>query len=175
MEQNLNLIYNIEYENNEDSIKATQLLGNYAVTLSNTGYYAKSIPYLNQTKKQIEKDFKLKSMNFWEDSLYEELAFVSAITYYYLINYKIAKQEFQSLLKQFPENDRYINWYKACIANKLIKTEWIFAGFATISLIFSLILKPEDGIIDSLAFYFLVISFVGGISTSFLRRYYIHK
>ncbi len=175
LEENLNIINGLEFENKDEFSKAIQLLGYYGVTLAYTGFYSKAIPFINQTQKQIEKQFELNKKNIWEDPLFEELIFVRGVTNFNLKNLNLAKKDFQVLVEHYPENEKYKNYYLLCNANKFVKIEWAFFGLAFVSFIFLFLIKPENIFLHNLAFAGIFISIIGGMSSSFLRRMYLKR
>jgi tetratricopeptide (TPR) repeat protein len=171
VEQDLNIIDKSDYENHDDYVKATRLLADYGISLFNTGYLKKAIPYLDRAIKQIENDQKIKDNDLFEEPLYEVLIFNRGMTLYNLKKYKESRPDFKILVNRFPDNDRYKNWYNASADYLLNRLQWGFLAAFIITTITSLRFGPETGLIDKLSFFGLIISFIGTVTISILRRY----
>jgi len=78
--------------------------------------------------------------------------------------YEIAKSDFQELVDQFPDNDKYKNWLVGAKVRKLAKVGYIFWYMFMASLIFPVILNLDNGLINRLFLYTSVITAVIGLS-----------
>jgi flagellar biosynthesis/type III secretory pathway chaperone len=171
IEQNLELVEKTDFTDREDLKKATRLLSDYSIALFNDGYLKKSVTYLNKSIIQIEKHYsKLHDLNIWNDPMYEALIWNRGQANFLLRKTQIAKLDLVNLVNHNPENDKYRNWLKACSNRKLIIIEWTFAVFAIGCIVLSFIMTPEDGIINMLAIYGIIICLVGGLTTNFIRK-----
>lgn len=171
VEQKLAIIEKADYSDREDNKKATRLLADYSIMLFNAGYLKKSLPYLNNAIIQIEHHYEdIKDNNLWDDPLYEGLIWSRGQANFMLGNMQIAKSDLKNLVNHNPENDKYKTWLKACSNRKLIIIEWIFAVIALTGIVLSFTLETEDGIINILAIYGMIIGLVGGLSATLIRN-----
>ena len=150
--------------------KTTRLLSDYSIQLVNDGYSKKAVAFLDKAIARIEKDIKLKNKNLFEETIYETLIWNRGMNNFNLNKKKVAKDDFKRLIKSFPNNDKYQNWYKACSDRNYGKIEWSFAGIAIIGLFSSFFLDQSDGIINMIALYVMIFGFLGGITISFYRK-----
>jgi tetratricopeptide (TPR) repeat protein len=174
IEEDSNIIELTGDESRDYYYKATRLTSDYGMMLMKIGYYSKALSYINKSIKLIENDEVLKGTDLLEDPMYEALILHRGATLYYLKNKKSSRIDFKKLVDKFPDNELYNGWYKTSMKSKLSIIEWIFAVIATICLVFSLILEPEDGIADRIAFFGLIGGFVGGL-TAYIIRFRINK
>ncbi|HAF31066.1 MAG TPA: hypothetical protein DCG75_18675 [Bacteroidales bacterium] len=170
IEENISIIDKTDYTNQEDYVKATRLLSDYSLFLVNAGYLRKAIPYLDKAVSQIENSNAINESNIWSEPLYERLIWERGITNFHLRERNKAKKDFYQLIAHFPDNDKYKNWFKACSDKSYNIAEWTFAGIALISIFISFIVKPENGIIDRIAFYGIFFGLFGGLLTKFFRN-----
>jgi hypothetical protein len=171
IEQKLELIEITNFTDREDLKKSTRLLSDYSIALFNDGYLKKSVPFLNKSIEQIEIHYsKLHDLNIWNDPMYEALIWTRGQANFHLRKTQIAKLDLENLVKHNPENDVYKNWLKACSNRKLIIIEWTFAGITIISIVLSVVLTPEDGIINMLAIYGIFFGLAGGLVTNIIRN-----
>ncbi|PLW93204.1 MAG: hypothetical protein C0592_06840 [Marinilabiliales bacterium] len=164
VEKNLNILESEHIA--EDLEKAWKILGDYAVYLYERGSYKNALPYLEKIIAEIEK----KNNDPFENELFEELIFHRALANHHLKAKSKAKKDFKLLAQKFPENDVYRKWIKFYKSKIFRYFEIAFTILLAISITFSIILKPEDGIIDSIALYGAFISLFGGIISLILRK-----
>jgi tetratricopeptide (TPR) repeat protein len=158
---------NIDYDK---YFKSTRLLSDYSIQLVNDGYLKKALPYLEKSIQRFENDIKLKGKNIFEKPMYEALIWNRGMINFNLQKKKKAQIDFLKLIENFPENDKYNNWLKACSDRKYGIAEWTFASVAIISIFFSFILDPSDGIFDKVAIFGIIIGIFGGLTVSYIRK-----
>lgn len=171
IDSNIELIDNLNLEEYDDYYMATRLVSDYAISLIGAGYLRKSLPYLNKAIYQMENDKKLKDKNLFKETLYESLIWNRGIANYNLQNYKLAKRDFEELVANFPENDKYRNWFKASTDYKYKYVEWIFLGITVISIILSFATQPDDRVLRVISLY----GIIGGILISALVNFYRNR
>ena len=100
-----------DYSNNEYKIyfKTTRLLSDYSIQLVNDGYSKKAVAFLDNSILRIENDVKLKNKNLFEETIYEALVWNRGKNNFNLNKKKNAEIDFQRLIENFPENDKYQN------------------------------------------------------------------
>ena len=154
----------------EKYFKSTRLLSDYSIQLANDGYLKKALPYLEKSIQRFENDMKLKEKNIFEEPMYEALIWNRGMINFNLQKKKNAEIDFLKLVENFPENDKYNNWLKACSDRKYGIMEWTFAGIVVASIFFSFILEPSDGIFDKLAIIGIIVGLFGGLTVSYIRK-----
>ncbi|MBN2729157.1 MAG: hypothetical protein JXR53_08020 [Bacteroidales bacterium] len=160
VEQNLALIEK-EYVNEDDIKKSTQILVDYAILLYERSSFKDALNFIGKSISRMEKVGTGK--NLFEDKNYEEMIFHRALAYHHLKKRRKAKADFKTLIKQFPDNEVYRKWIKFYKGKIFRRLELIFTILLVLSITSSIILKPEDGIIDAIALYTMFISLIGGI------------
>ncbi|MBK3520056.1 hypothetical protein [Carboxylicivirga marina] len=161
-----------DYSNDEYEkyFKSTRLLSDYSIQLVNNGYLKKALPYIEKSILLFENDIKLKDKNIIEEPMYEALVWNRGMINFNLQKKQKAEIDFLKLVENFPENDKYKNWLKACSDTKYGIAEWIFAGIAIVSIFFSFILEPNGGFLDTLTIIGIVIGVSGGLTVSYIRK-----
>lgn len=154
----------------EKYFKSTRLLSDYSIQLANDGYLKKALPYIEKSIQRFENDMKLKGRNIFEEPMYEALIWNRGMINFNLQKKKNAEIDFLILTENFPENDKYNNWLKACSDRKYVIVEWTFAGIAVVSIFFSFLLNPSDGIFDKIAVFGILFGLIGGLTVSYIRN-----
>jgi tetratricopeptide (TPR) repeat protein len=167
VEQNLALIEK-EYVNEDDIKKSTQILVDYAILLYERSSFKDALNFIGKSISRMEKVGTGK--NLLEDKNYEEMIFHRALAYHHLKKRRKAKADFRILIHKFPDNEVYRKWIKYYKGKIFRRLELIFTILLALSITSSIILKPEDGIIDAYAFYAMFISLIGGIISLILRK-----
>ena len=170
IEPDIAIIEEIPLADYDKYFKSTRLISDYAIGLVNEGYLKKALPYLDQAILRFENDQKLKEKNLLEEPMFEALIWNRGMINFNLQRKKVAKIDFLRLNENFPDNDKYKNWYKACSDYKYGIIEWIFAGIAIISIFFSFLLDPSDGIFDKIALYGIFVGLFGGLTFSYIGK-----
>lgn len=116
-----------------------QLTGDYAIALSGIGNLSKSIIYFNKAIPLIENSGKEKSIDLFKTPLYEAMLWHRGVTFYYLKQYKLASTDFEKLVKNFPDNERYSNWMKSALIIKLNRIGNVFWGITFLGLFVSIV------------------------------------
>ena len=136
-EENKDLIEGADYTiSNPDYKGIMRITADYALALSHYGSSRKSIPYLDKAI-QLYKNSPLAGSK--EGTMFEALLLARGIENYNQKKYSLASTDFQYLVGNYPDNDRYKNWL---IASRTIKTKkylnyiWGFAitGFVWYSM-----------------------------------------
>ena len=164
------LVIGQDYSNDDYDkyFKSTRLLSDYSIQLANNGYLKKALPYIEKSILRFENDIKLKDKNIIEEPMYEALVWNRGMINFNLQKKQKAEIDFLKLVENYPENDKYNNWLKACSDIKYGIAEWIFAGIALISIFFSFILEPNGGFLDRLTIFGIVIGVSGGLIVSYI-------
>jgi len=169
-EPHLELLKKSSLDNYDLYFKSTRLLADYAIGLARIDNFSEAIKYLDIAINRFDNDPKLKSKNLWEEPMFESLVWFRGVTNFYLKDFRLSKIDFQNLVEQFPDNDKYGRWLKACVNRKYSILEWIFGGFTFLSIALSMYLNPEDGVMDTIALYGIVIGLVGGLTSLFMQK-----
>ncbi len=156
------------FNNASRNPKLTRIVADYGISLANTGYYKKSIPYLERAIKWLESDKNIKDL--WAEPLYEALIFNRGFVNHQLQNRIKANDDFKILTQKYPDNDLYLKWLKSGADYNYGMIEWMFAGIAIISIFFSFVLEREDGIFDQIAFFGIFVGLFGGLIINHIRK-----
>ena len=154
-EVNKNLIEGADNSTSNPDYKGImRITADYALALSQYGSSRKSIPYLDKAI-QLFKNSSLTDLK--EVQMFETLVWARGTENYNQKEYSLASIDFQYLVDNYPDNDKYRNWL---IASKTIKTKkylnfiW---GFATVGFIWYLMAINDR---DQNRNYFLVAAIV---------------
>ena len=126
---------------NPDYDGLMRITSEYALSLSQYGSSQKAIPYLDKSI-QLFKDSSFDDLR--KISLYERLVWTRGVENYNLRKYSLAAKDFQYLVYNYPDNDKYRNWL---LASKTIKVKKIsnniwFVVF--ICIVWESLLKKEN-------------------------------
>lgn len=154
-EENKNLIEGADNSTSNPDYKGImRITADYALALSQYGSSRKSIPYLDKAI-QLFKNSSLTDLK--ELQMFETLVWARGVENYNQKKYSLSSTDFQYLVDNYPENDKYRNWL---IASKTIKTKkylnfiW---GFAMVGFIWYLMATNDR---DQNSNYFLVAAIV---------------
>jgi hypothetical protein len=175
-EENKNLIEGADHSTSNPDYKGImRITADYALALSQYGSSRKSIPYLDKAI-QLFKNSSLTDLK--EVQMFEMLVLSRGIENYNQKKYSLASADFQYLVDNYPDNDRYKNWL---IASKTIKTKkylnYIW-GFAIMSFVwYSMATNDKDPnrnyfLAATIAFVLLAVPFE---VANLLRKSRIHK
>ena len=106
----------------------SRLVADYGIALAKIEAYKKALPILNQGLELFKKNKHYSWDELKKLPFYENLLFNRGISNYYLDNYQNAKQDFQLLLKIYPDNTIYEKWLIAInnvFLNRLKNVLWI--------------------------------------------------
>lgn len=170
VESKVHLIEKTDCENYEDNQKSLRLLSDYGIVLYNRGFLKKALHYLELAIQHFEKDEVAKTKDLLDKPMYESLVFHHGMTLYHLKRYKEAKADFKRLIDKYPGNDKYTSWINGLKTQKLVYIEWGFAIIAIVGVVLSTHFTPEDGIIERISFFILIIGFLGGIITMLIKK-----
>jgi len=154
-EENQNLIEGADPSiSNPDYDGIMRITAEYALSLSQYGSSRKSIPYLD---KAIQLFKNSSQTDLSRLQMFEMLVWARGIENYNQKKYLLASTDFQYLVDNYPDNDKYRNWL---IASKTIKTKKylnFFWGIAMVSFIWYLMAKNDQ---DQNRNYFFVAAIV---------------
>jgi tetratricopeptide (TPR) repeat protein len=157
-EENKNLIEGADASiSNPDYEGIMRITAEYALSLSQYGSSRKSIPYLD---KAIELFKNSSQTDLSKLQMFEMLFWARGMENYNQKKYSLASTDFQYLVNNYPDNDKYRNWL---IASKTIKTKkylnfiW---GFAIMGFVWYLMATNER---DQNRNYFLGAAIVFGL------------
>jgi hypothetical protein len=121
-EQNKAIIENADITNDEwNRYYVVQLMADYALSLSYVGSISKSLPYFDKVIPLVEARQISEKKKPFDLPLYEKLIWNRATTLHNLKKYDLAAKEFEKLVINFPDNDKYRNWLRGSQAFKLNK------------------------------------------------------
>jgi tetratricopeptide (TPR) repeat protein len=170
-EENKNLIESADSStSNPDYDGIMRITAEYALSLSSYGSSKKSIPYLDKAI-QLFKDSSQTDLT--KVQMYEALVWARGLENYNQKNYSIAAKDFQYLVDNYPDNDKYRNWL---LASKTVHTRKYlnYAWAATVVfLVCETMVSKEDGQLKN---YFLiattiffVIAIIGEIANALIK------
>lgn len=88
---------------------AVRIVFDYADCLFRQSSYKKALPYLDRAVSLCQNSLGFNAKNT-DIGYYERLIGIRAITYYYRKKIELAKQEFEWLVENYPENDSNRAW-----------------------------------------------------------------
>jgi hypothetical protein len=132
-EENKNLIEGADQSiSNPDYDGIMRITAEYALSLSQYGSSRKSIPYLD---KAIQLFKNSSQTDLTKAQMFEMLVWARGIENYNQKKYSLASTDFQYLVDNYPDNDKYRNWLfasKTIKAKKYLNYIWDFAGMSFI-------------------------------------------
>jgi hypothetical protein len=142
-EENKNLIEGADSStSNPDYDGIMRITAEYALSLSYYGSSKKSIPYLDKAI-QLFKDRSQTDLT--KVQMYEMLVWARGTENYNQKKYSLATKDFQYLVVNYPDNDKYRNWL---LASKTIKVKkysnYLWFGVLILMVWESLVDKEED-------------------------------
>ncbi len=147
IEPEIRSIIKAELSGNDDRYKATRLIADYALNLSKKGQWKKALPYLGRAIYLFETDEKLTGQDLLNEPVYESLIWMRGEIYFYLKKYSLAKQDFKRLHTKWPENERFKNWYNACVSRNATRVQWAAASLLLIYFIARYMLGIESDLL----------------------------
>ena len=128
-------------KSNPDYDGIMRITSEYALSLSQYGSSRKAIPYLDKSI-QLFKDSSFDDLR--KISLYEMLVWTRGVENYNLRKYSLAAKDFQYLVYNYPDNDKYRNWLRASKTIKVKKfSNNIWVG-VFICIVWESLLKKEN-------------------------------
>ncbi len=116
-EENKNLIESADSStSNPDYDGIMRITAEYGLALSQYGSSKKSIPYLD---KAIQLFKNSSQTDLTKVQMYETLVWARGLENYNQEKYFLAKLDFQYLVDNYPDNDKYRNWL---LSSRTIKT-----------------------------------------------------
>lgn len=126
-EDNRILIENTNISTSDEVYKIIRILiSDYAIYLEENGNIKKSIPYLNKAIALYEKDKENYEINLFTIPYYETLIWKRAKSYYESNQYNLSKSDLGNLVKNFPDNDKYYNWFQGTLFDQVRKAGNVF-------------------------------------------------
>ena len=154
-EQNKSIIESTDLSiSNPDYNGIIRMIADYSLALSQYGSSRKALPYLD---KSIQLFQKSSMEDLTKVPMYETLLWARGIENYYQKKYSVSTKDFQYLVDNFTENDKYRNWLlasKTIKAKKILNYFWFGAFLAFIW--YSLATKDNDKNRD----YFLIFGII---------------
>jgi tetratricopeptide (TPR) repeat protein len=139
---------------NPDYDGIMRITSDYALSLSYYGSSRKAIPYLDKSI-QLFKDSSVDDLT--KVPMYEILVWTRGFENYNQKKYSLAEKDFQYLVDNYPDNDKYRNWL---LASKTIKVKrysnYIWFGVLICVILESLVNKENA----TLKFNLLIIAAV---------------
>ena len=140
-EENKNLIEGADIStSNPDYDGIMRITAEYALSLSQYGSSRKSIPYLD---KAIQL-FNASETDLTKIQIYEMLVWARGVENYNQKKYSLVKTDFQYLVDNYPDNDKYKNWLlssRTIQSKKYVNYLW-FA--AVICMVWETMVHKED-------------------------------
>lgn len=161
VEPEISSILKSGFANYDERCKMTRLIADYALTLSKKGFLKKALPYLGRAIYLFETDEKLTGKDLLNEPLYESLIWMRGEVFFYLKKYALARQDFKRLHTKWPENNRYKNWYNACISRNATRMQW---GAASVLVIY-LIARYMLGVESEILFWINLVGVLGFIAS----------
>ena len=141
-EENKNLIEGADSStSNPDHDGIMRITSDYALALSQYGSSRKAIPYLDKAI-QLFKDSSSKDLT--KISLYEMLVWARGVENYNQKKYSLATKDFQYLVDNYPDNDKYRNWLLASKTIKVKKYSNLLWLGVLICLVWETMVNKED-------------------------------
>jgi len=99
----------------------SQLIADLGIALSNTKSYKKAIPVLNRAFDLFLNNKKYTSEKIHNVGFYEALLYNRGICNINLNHFELARNDFELLMKLYPDNTEYSNWIKEFKNKRLYK------------------------------------------------------
>jgi hypothetical protein len=165
-EENKTLIENADPSiSNPDFDGIIRIISDYAMALSHYGSSKKSIPYLD---KSIQL-FRNSSLGDLTKILkYEILIWTRGVENYNNKNYGVASEDFQYLVDNYPDNDKYRNWLLASKTIKIKKWLNFFWYGGLICLVWQTMLNKDNPYLKDNLLLSSVILFILAILTEII-------
>jgi tetratricopeptide (TPR) repeat protein len=90
---------------------------NYADPLNHSGDYKKALTVLYEIERDLDK---IKGLSKWYKKYFEHVIFLKGVCLGRLKKYNASNIEFKKILKIHPSNDKYMDWYKSNLENRII-------------------------------------------------------
>lgn len=161
-ECNKNLIEGADSStSNPDYDDIMRITSDYALSLSQYGSSRKAIPYLDKAI-QLFKDSSLTDLT--KVYMYEILVWTRGVENYDRKKYSIAKSDFQYLVENYPENDKYKRWLLASRTIQLKKFVNYLWMATLICFVWETMVNVEDEKIKTNLFIAAIVFFGIGIT-----------
>jgi len=171
-ESNKDLIENADYSiSNPDFEGILRIVSDYALALSSYGSTSKALPYLD---KAIQL-FKDSSPNELTGSpIYEALIWTRGFNNFNIKKIKLATLDFDFLVENYPDNDKYRSWLLASKTVKFKKITHNLWYLLIVIVIWYIVIKADDvKLKNGLLIGIIVISFIAiltEIAIGYIKR-----
>jgi len=158
-ERNKNLIEGADSStSNTDYDDIMRITSDYALSLSQYGSSRKAIPYLDKAI-QLFKDSSLTDLT--KVYMYEILVWTRGVENYDRKKYSIAKSDFQYLVENYPENDKWLLASRTIQLKKFVNYLWMAT---LICFVWETMVNVEDEKIKTNLFIAAIVFFGIGIT-----------
>ena len=167
------IIENVDYTAFDEQFDAfLKLTIDYSIALSEIGDYNRSLPYINKSIELFNADKKYAPEDLFNLRTYELLLWHRGKGNYIIKNYSLSKNDFETLVKHYPENKQYRNWLIGIdnVNHNLIKKIFLYILFGSVVLGFFL-----HGNIKNVFFGIGLFSFIGAFFLEIVWQFRKHK
>ncbi|HEX8548862.1 MAG TPA: hypothetical protein VF691_17990 [Cytophagaceae bacterium] len=147
-----------------------RLTADYAHILVEKDSFNKAIPYLERAIHLMEGYTGFDQNKLWKVEFYTVLRFDRMVANYKLKNFDKAQADSVWLIKYFPENDQFQNWFNTIRRQKLNKTHYLFLALTIIGIFLSMVKDGENEILHWAIIILLSIGLIGSLSIEILKR-----
>ena len=169
-ETNFDLINNIDLSNLSDYDYAMRLTCDYGILLEDSGYFKKSILYLDKAIDLMENFPNYQKEKLFNIQYYEMIVFHKARALYNLKKYKDSKLLFDRLDKAFPNNNKYQSWILGIKGKKYDYLIWSGTGVILLDLILRTFLKGKFPLFDKLSLWILILALIFSATFEIIKR-----
>ncbi len=170
-EENKNLIESADTStSNPDYDGIMRITAEYGLALSSYGSSKKSLSYLDKAIR-LFKDSSADDLT--KVPIYETLVWVRGTENYNQKKYSLAAKDFQYLVDNYPDNDKYRNWVlasKTIQMRKYINYVW---GAAAVCIVWGTMVSKEDAQLKNYLLIattiFFVIAIFGEIANALIK------
>ncbi len=169
VEPDLSLIEKTTFENQDDFVKANQILADYAIALEKEERFSESLIYLEQVIIRIENN-NISGKDLIDEPLYETLIFQRGLARYHLKKYKEAILDFKILVNKDPRNTEYKTMHNETVKMIFRKFEWIMVALIVISAAASIYIGRNNILIYRISYGVLIAVIIGFYIVNFLKK-----
>jgi tetratricopeptide (TPR) repeat protein len=169
VEPDLSLIEKTTFENQDDFVKANQILADYAMALQKEERYSESVVYLEQVIIRIENN-NISGKELIDEPLYETVLFQRGLARYHLKKYKEAISDFKILVDKERRNTEYKTMHNETVKMIFRKFEWIMVALIVISAAASIYIGKNNMFIYRISYGVLIVVVIGFYVVNFLKK-----
>ena len=174
-ESNVDLINNVDLSNLEDYDYAMRLTCDYSIALVDLGYIKKGISYCDKAINLIENFPGFNKDKLFDIRYYELVLFNKAKALYKLKKYKESSLIFETLNKNFPQNDYYISWIYGLKNRKYDLISKIGYYVMLISIILNILFNKTSPNIYIYIYFLLIFSLSFTVIFEIIKRIKLYK